>query len=124
MGMCPETEEAMIELIHYAINSGITFLDTSDVYGPYTNEILLSKALKGEMREKVQLATKFGITSKDGKFEVRGDPVYVRAACEASLKRLDVDYIDLYYLHRIDIRVHIEVTVSLFFFFFFFNISF
>ncbi|XP_057535650.1 probable aldo-keto reductase 2 [Amaranthus tricolor] len=112
MGMCPETEEAMIELIHYAINSGITFLDTSDVYGPYTNEILLSKALKGEMREKVQLATKFGITRKDGKFEVRGDPAYVRAACEASLKRLDVDYIDLYYLHRIDIRLPIEVTMG------------
>ena len=88
---------------------------------------MVNQALKGEMREKVQLATKFGITSKDGKFEVRGDPVYVRAACEASLKRLDVDYIDLYYLHRIDIRLPIEVTVSFFYFLFlfiYFNISF
>ncbi|KAL2530101.1 putative aldo-keto reductase 6 [Forsythia ovata] len=107
----PKPEPDMIKLIHHAINSGITFLDTSDVYGPHTNEILLGKALKDGMREKVELATKFGITISDGKAELYGDPAYVRAACEASLKRLDVDFIDLYYQHRIDTRVPIEVTV-------------
>lgn len=108
----PKPEPDMIALIHHAINSGITFLDTSDIYGPHTNEILLSKALKGGMREKVELATKFGISFADGKREIRGDPAYVRAACEASLKRLDVDCIDLYYQHRVDTRVPIEVTVG------------
>ena len=73
----------------------------------------LVQALKGVTREKVQIASKFGITRKDGIREVRGDPEYVRSACEASLKRLDVDYIDLYYVHRIDTRVPIEVTVSM-----------
>ncbi|KAL0392488.1 UNVERIFIED_CONTAM: Auxin-induced protein [Sesamum radiatum] len=107
----PEPE--MIQLIHHAINSGVTFLDTSDVYGPHTNELLLGKALKGGFREKVQIATKFGVVLKDGKMEVHGEPEYVRAACEASLKRLDVDCIDLYYVHRIDTRVPIEVTVSI-----------
>ncbi|KAL5542899.1 hypothetical protein UlMin_010609 [Ulmus minor] len=102
----------MIALIHHAINAGVTFLDTSDVYGPFTNEILLGKALIGGVREKVELATKFGAVFADGKFEVRGDPGYVRAACEASLKRLDVDCIDLYYQHRIDTRVPIEVTAG------------
>ncbi|KAH0635090.1 hypothetical protein KY284_037876 [Solanum tuberosum] len=108
----PKPEPDMIQLIHHAINSGVTLLDTSDVYGPYTNEILLGKALKGGMRERVELATKFGIHFADGKREVRGEPAYVRAACEASLKRLDVDCIDLYYQHRIDTRVPIEVTVG------------
>ncbi|CAA3027929.1 auxin-induced PCNT115-like [Olea europaea subsp. europaea] len=106
----PKPEPDMIKLIHHAINSGITFLDTSDVYGPHTNEILLGKALKDGMREKVELATKFGITFQDNQFSVQGDPAYVRAACEASLKRLDIDSIDLYYQHRIDTRVPIEVT--------------
>ncbi|KAI6693864.1 hypothetical protein NL676_021574 [Syzygium grande] len=68
------------------------------------------KALKGEVRQKVELATKFGASFVDGKAEIRGDPAYVRAACEASLKRLDVDCIDLYYQHRIDTRVPIEIT--------------
>ncbi|KAL8470253.1 hypothetical protein ACS0TY_032922 [Phlomoides rotata] len=108
----PKPEPDMINLIHHAINSGVTFLDTSDVYGPHTNEILLGKALKGVEREKVQIATKFGISTKDGKTDIRGDPAYVRAACEASLKRLDIDYIDLYYAHRIDTRVPIEVTMG------------
>ncbi|KAK6145762.1 hypothetical protein DH2020_019631 [Rehmannia glutinosa] len=107
----PKPEADMIKLIHHAINSGVTFLDTSDAYGPHTNEILLGKALKGGMREKVQIATKFGITHNAGKMDIRGDPEYVRAACEASLKRLDVDCIDLYYVHRIDARVPIEVTL-------------
>ncbi|XP_060672007.1 probable aldo-keto reductase 2 [Ziziphus jujuba] len=108
----PKPESDMISLIHHAINSGVTFLDTSDVYGPFTNEILLGKALKDGVREKVELATKFGLRYSDGKREIRGDPQYVRAACEGSLKRLGVDSIDLYYQHRIDTRVPIEVTVG------------
>ncbi|KAK1571078.1 hypothetical protein Q3G72_011651 [Acer saccharum] len=108
----PKPDSDMIALIHHAINSGITFLDTSDIYGPHTNEILLGKALKGGMRERVELATKFGISYADGKREVRGEPAYVRAACEGSLKRLDVDCIELYYQHRIDTRVPIEVTMG------------
>ncbi|GKV36029.1 hypothetical protein SLEP1_g44209 [Rubroshorea leprosula] len=102
----------MIALIHYAVNSGITFLDISDIYGPHTNEILLGKALKVGVRDTVELATKFGNFFMDGKPEVCGDPAYVRAACEASLKRLEVDCIDLYYQHRIDTRVPIEVTMG------------
>ncbi|GAB4844026.1 IN2-2 protein [Ancistrocladus abbreviatus] len=97
----PNPEEDMIKLIHHAINSGVTFLDTPDYYGLHTNEILIGKALKGGMRQKVELATKFGIKFVDWKVEICGDPAYVRAACEASLKRLDVDYIDLYYQHQI-----------------------
>ncbi|MFS8005966.1 putative perakine reductase [Helianthus anomalus] len=107
----PKPEPDMIKLIHDAIDSGVTFLDTSDVYGPHTNEILVGKALKG-VREKVQIATKFGIQRMDEKREARGDPEYVRSACEGSLKRLDIDCIDLYYIHRIDIRVPIEVTMG------------
>ncbi|CAI0453134.1 unnamed protein product [Linum tenue] len=108
----PKPEPDMIALIHHAISSGVTFLDTSDIYGPHTNEILLGKALKGEMREKVELATKFGGVLKDGKGEIRGDPAYVRSACEDSLKRLEVDCIDLYYVHRVDVRVPIEATMG------------
>ncbi|CAL1404335.1 unnamed protein product [Linum trigynum] len=106
-------EQDMIALIHHAIDRGVTFLDTSDIYGPHTNEVLLGKALKKRgVREKVELATKFGIIHKEDKMVPRGDPAYVRAACEASLKRLDVDCIDLYYQHRIDTNVPIEVTVG------------
>ncbi|KAF8032226.1 hypothetical protein BT93_D1219 [Corymbia citriodora subsp. variegata] len=108
----PRSEPDMIALIHHAIDSGITFLDTSDIYGPHTNEILLGKALKGGARQKVELATKFGVSFVDGKWELRGDPAYVRAACEASLKRLDIDCIDLYYQHRIDPCVPIEITIG------------
>lgn len=107
----PKPEPEMISLIHHAVAAGVTLLDTSDVYGPHTNELLLGEALQGGVREKVQLATKFGISSGEG-MEVRGEPAYVRAACEGSLKRLGVDCIDLYYQHRIDTRVPIEVTVS------------
>ncbi|KAK9932831.1 hypothetical protein M0R45_020053 [Rubus argutus] len=90
-----------------------TFLDTSDVYGPFTNEILLGKALSGGVRDKVELATKFGISGiVDNKRDTRGDPAYVRAALEGSLKRLGVDSVDLYYQHRIDTRVPVEVTVG------------
>ncbi|KAJ4716552.1 NAD(P)-linked oxidoreductase superfamily protein [Melia azedarach] len=108
----PKPEPEMIELIHHAIDSGITFLDTSDIYGPLTNEILLGKALKGGYRERAEVATKFGINYADPNGEFRGDPAYVRASCEGSLKRLDVDCIDLYYQHRIDTRVPIEITMG------------
>ncbi|XP_027120407.2 auxin-induced protein PCNT115-like [Coffea arabica] len=108
----PKPEPDMIKLIHHAISRGITHLDTSDIYGPHTNEILIGKALKEGIRAKVELATKFAISYQDGKVDVRGDPAYVRACCEASLKRLDVDCIDLYYQHRIDTRVPIEVTIG------------
>jgi aryl-alcohol dehydrogenase-like predicted oxidoreductase len=108
----PKPEPDMIQLIHHAVAAGVTLLDTSDIYGPFTNELLLANALKGGVREKVELATKFGIHLDGEKREVRGDPSYVRAACEASLKRLDVDCIDLYYQHRIDTRVPIEVTIG------------
>ncbi|GLJ05419.1 hypothetical protein SUGI_0017930 [Cryptomeria japonica] len=107
----PKAEDEMISLIHYAVSKGITFLDTSDIYGPHTNELLLGKALKG-IRDKVQLATKFGISFAGGVRGIRGDPAYVRASCEGSLKRLDVDCIDLYYQHRIDTRIPIEVTIG------------
>ncbi|XP_054822605.1 probable aldo-keto reductase 2 isoform X4 [Prosopis cineraria] len=109
----PKPEPDMIALIQHAVRSGVTFLDTSDVYGPHTNEILLGKALKGGMRENVELATKFGTILVGGdKVEVRGDPQYVRAACEESLKRLQIHCIDLYYVHRIDTRLPIELTIG------------
>ncbi|XP_059445243.1 probable aldo-keto reductase 2 [Corylus avellana] len=108
----PKPEQDMIALIHHAVHSGVTLLDTSDFYGPFTNEILLGKGLKGGVREKVELATKFGLCYVDGKRETRGDPSYVRACCEASLKRLQLDCIDLYYQHRIDTRIPIEVTIG------------
>lgn len=107
----PPPEEDMIKLIRQAVESGVTFLDTSDIYGPFKNEILIGKALKG-IREKVQLATKFGIFPGPGGFTVKGDPDYVQAAAAGSLKRLDVEYIDLYYFHRLDTTVPIEVTVG------------
>ncbi|KAK7340815.1 hypothetical protein VNO77_21528 [Canavalia gladiata] len=105
-------EPHMIALINHAVESGVTFLDTSDIYGPHTNEVLLGKALKGGVREKVELATKFGINLSQGKPEIRGDPAYVRAALEGSLKRLGINCIDLYYQHRVDRRVPIEITMG------------
>ena len=110
-GVGGETES--IATIHYALEVGLNFLDTADMYGPFTNEILLGKALKGK-REKVVLATKFGNErSPDGKFlGVNGRPEYVKKCCEDSLKRLGVDVIDLYYQHRVDPKVPIEETVG------------
>ncbi|CAN6248123.1 unnamed protein product [Urochloa humidicola] len=109
----PKPEPDMIALIHHAVATGVTLLDTADSYGPHTNEVLVGKALQqGALREKVDLATKFGVTSAYGKPDFRGEPAYVRAACEGSSKRLGVDCIDLYYQHRIDTRVPIEVTVG------------
>ncbi|XBI91884.1 hypothetical protein VPH35_029105 [Triticum aestivum] len=70
----PKPEPDMVALIHHAVATGITFLDTSDMYGPHTNEILLGKALQGDMREKVDLATKFGVSFADNKWNIQGDP--------------------------------------------------
>ena len=102
-----------IATVHHAIDEGIDFLDTADMYGPFTNEKLVGLAIAGR-RDKVFLATKFGNVRGDkGEFlGVRGDPDYVRVACEASLKRLGVDVIDLYYQHRVDPKVPIEETVG------------
>jgi aryl-alcohol dehydrogenase-like predicted oxidoreductase len=107
------TEAQGISLIHRALELGVTFLDTADVYGPHTNEVTVGKALRGR-RDSVVLATKFGIVREPGTTTrgVDGSPDYVRAACEASLKRLGVDVIDLYYQHRVDPRVPIEETVG------------
>src|SRR5213593_1297856 len=102
-----------IATIHRALDLGITFLDTADVYGPFTNEILVGKAIKGK-RQRVILATKFGnVRAPDGKFiGQNGRPEYVRTACDASLARLGVDHIDLYYQHRVDRAVPTEETVG------------
>jgi aryl-alcohol dehydrogenase-like predicted oxidoreductase len=102
-----------IATIHRAIELGITFLDTADVYGPFTNEILVGKAIKGR-RDQVVLATKFGnVRGPDGAWlGVNGRAEYVRQACDASLKRLGVETIDLYYQHRVDRTVPIEETVG------------
>jgi len=102
-----------IATIHRALDLGITFLDTADVYGPFTNEVLVGKAIKGR-RAGVVLATKFGnVRAPDGKFiGQNGRPEYVKAACDASLQRLGVDHIDLYYQHRVDRAVPIEDTVG------------
>uniref|UniRef100_A0A0E0P7G9 NADP-dependent oxidoreductase domain-containing protein n=1 Tax=Oryza rufipogon TaxID=4529 RepID=A0A0E0P7G9_ORYRU len=108
----PKPEADMVALIHHAVAAGVTHLDTSDMYGPHTNELLLGKALQGGVREKVEVATKFAVSFADGKVEIRGDPPYVRAACEGSLRRLGVDCVDLYYQHRVDKKVPIEVTIG------------
>jgi aryl-alcohol dehydrogenase-like predicted oxidoreductase len=102
-----------IRVIHHAIDRGVNFLDSSDMYGWGHNETLLGKALKGGRRNKVVLATKFGQTQQPGGANgVDGSPAYVKAACDASLKRLGVDVIDLYYQHRVDPSVPIEDTVG------------
>jgi aryl-alcohol dehydrogenase-like predicted oxidoreductase len=104
-------DDAAVALIHRALDLGVTFIDTADVYG--VSEIQIGKALRGR-REGVVLATKFGIVRDhiNGPQRADGSPAYVRRACEASLKRLNVDYIDLYYQHRIDPTVPIEETVG------------
>jgi aryl-alcohol dehydrogenase-like predicted oxidoreductase len=102
-----------IRVIHHALDRGVNFLDSSDMYGWGHNETLLGKALSGGRRAKVVLATKFGQTQKPGGANgVDGSPAYVKAACEASLKRLGVDVIDLYYQHRVDPKTPIEETVA------------
>ena len=106
-------ENEAIEVIHRSLDLGCTFLDTADMYGPFTNEQLVGKAIAGR-RDEVVLATKFGNERRpDGsRVGVNGKPDYVRAACDASLQRLGVDAIDLYYQHRVDTTVPIEDTVG------------
>jgi aryl-alcohol dehydrogenase-like predicted oxidoreductase len=104
--------EQGVAVIHHAFNNGVTFFDTSDYYGPHTNEKLLGLAVKSLPRDQVQVATKFAFQTVNGKVVVRGDPEYVRKCCEDSLERLGLDYIDLYYQHRVDTKVPIEVTVG------------
>ncbi|MFO7894247.1 MAG: aldo/keto reductase [Longimicrobiales bacterium] len=106
-------DDRSVDVIHKAIDLGITFLDTADMYGPFTNEKLVGRAIAGR-RDEVELATKFGNEREpDGSFVgVNGRPEYVRKACDASLGRLGVDHIDLYYQHRVDPDVPIEETVG------------
>ena len=103
-----------IATIHRALDLGINFLDTADMYGPFTNERLVGRAIRGRRREAIVLATKFGnVRGEDGSFlGVNGRPEYVRRSCDASLQRLGVDCIDLYYQHRVDRLVPIEETVG------------
>jgi aryl-alcohol dehydrogenase-like predicted oxidoreductase len=106
-------EQGGTDTIHRALDLGVTFLDTADMYGPFTNEQLVGKAIAGR-RDGVQLATKFGNERRpDGTMVgINGHPDYVRSACDASLQRLGVDHIDLYYQHRVDKTVPIEETVG------------
>ncbi len=109
----PGDEQESMATIHRALDLGVTFLDTADMYGPFTNEELVGRAIAGR-REEVVLATKFGnVRGKDSSYRgIRGDPDYVRQACDASLRRLAVERIDLYYQHRVDLNVPIEETVG------------
>ena len=106
-------EDESIATIHRAVELGVTFLDTADMYGPFTNEKLVGKAI-ADRREQVVLATKFGNErGEDGSFiGVNGKPEYVRQSCDGSLERLGVDHIDLYYQHRVDPEVPIEETLG------------
>jgi aryl-alcohol dehydrogenase-like predicted oxidoreductase len=106
-------EREAIATIHRAVDLGVDFLDTADMYGPFTNEELLGRALEGR-RDQVVLATKFGnVRGADGSFRgIDGRPEYVRACMDASLARLRVDHVDLYYQHRVDNKVPIEETVG------------
>src|ERR687886_1723846 len=106
-------EDESIATIHRAIELGITFLDTADMYGPFTNEKLVGKAI-AERRDQGTFATKFGNERREdgGWGGVNGKPEDVRSACDASLRRLSADHIDLYYQHRVDPEVPIEETVG------------
>jgi aryl-alcohol dehydrogenase-like predicted oxidoreductase len=109
----PADDERSIRTIHRALDLGINFLDTADIYGPFTNERLVGRAIR-DRRGEVVLATKFGnVRSEDGTFlGIDGRPEYVRKACDASLQRLGVDTIDVYYQHRVDPNTPIEETVG------------
>jgi aryl-alcohol dehydrogenase-like predicted oxidoreductase len=110
-GPCDDAES--IATIHRALELGVTLLDTADMYGPFTNEVLVGRAI-ADRRDDVVVATKFAnVRGEDGGFlGIRGDAAYVREACDASLRRLGVDHIDLYYQHRVDPRTPIEETVG------------
>jgi aryl-alcohol dehydrogenase-like predicted oxidoreductase len=109
----PADDERSIQTIHHAIDLGVNFLDTADVYGPFTNERLVGRAIR-DRRGEVVLATKFGnVRTEDGSWlGINGRPDYVRQACDASLQRLGVDTIDVYYQHRVDPETPIEDTVG------------
>ena len=109
----PSDEAEAVATIHRAIEEGVTFLDTADMYGPFKNEELVGRAIR-ERRDRVVVATKFGNERRaDGSFVgINGKPEYVRRACDASLRRLGIDVIDLYYQHRVDPTVPIEDTVG------------
>ena len=109
----PGDETESLATIGRALDLGITFLDTADMYGPFVNEELVGKAIASR-RDEVTLATKFGIvrTADGGRLGIKGDAAYVKASCDASLQRLGVDHIDLYYQHRVDLSVPIEETVG------------
>jgi aryl-alcohol dehydrogenase-like predicted oxidoreductase len=109
----PHDDAESIAAIHRALDLGITFLDTADMYGPFTNEKLVGRAIAGR-RDDVVIATKFGnVRGEDGsRLGIRGDAPYVKQSCEASLRRLGVDHIDLYYQHRVDAKTPIEETVG------------
>ncbi len=109
----PADDAAAIKVLHRALSLGINFFDSSDMYGPYTNEKLLGKAFSG-IRDQAVIATKFGVVRDQagGWLGINGRPAYVRSACEASLKRLGTDYIDVYYQHRVDPQVPIEETIG------------
>ncbi|KAE8679941.1 transmembrane emp24 domain-containing protein A [Hibiscus syriacus] len=113
----PLSHEDGCSIIKEAFNNGKTFFDIADFYSEnHDNEIMVGKALKQLARDQIQLATKFGIVVLEGlEFEIKGAPKYVRYCCESSLKRLNVDYIDLYYQHRVDTLVLIEETMIFFF---------
>uniref|UniRef100_A0A383V8C3 NADP-dependent oxidoreductase domain-containing protein n=1 Tax=Tetradesmus obliquus TaxID=3088 RepID=A0A383V8C3_TETOB len=107
----PQQEEESIATIHRALELGVTHLDTSDVYGPFTNEVLVGKAIKGQ-REKFTIATKCGIILGGGGMSLDGSRKHVRESCEGSLKRLGIDTIDLYYLHRVDPSTPVSETFA------------
>jgi len=110
----PGDDDESVATIHRALDLGVTFFDTADMYGPHTNEVLVGKAL-ADRRDEAVVATKFGIVRDPGypeKRSVNGRPEYVRQACEGSLSRLGVDHIDLYYQHRVDPATPIEETVG------------
>jgi aryl-alcohol dehydrogenase-like predicted oxidoreductase len=110
----PSDERESIAAVHRALDLGLNFLDTADMYGPYKNEELVGKAIKGR-RDKVVLATKFGFVRDPNNptaRNVNGKPDYIRSACEGSLQRLGVDHIDLYYQHRVDPNTPIEDTIG------------
>lgn len=108
-------DEESLKVLDRAVELGITFWDTADMYGPYTNEILVGKALK-KHRSRITLATKFGIVfdpADPQKRSINGRPEYVKAAAEASLKRLNIDVIDLYYNHRRDVNTPLKIRSAL-----------